>query len=171
MDSNNIFSRRTFGVNNKVWLTITILAIIAVGILSYTSIEKDNCVSFNIDVGEGIHLNDDYYFIGEKIPFKTSTSSSKITWNFNDSSNEVVAKDFVIHTFTREGQYYVTASTNPGCESIRLITVIDRSKEGLVIDTAANAPAPQFKEIIGTSSTFTGREEEFLPPPFGRFYL
>ncbi|MEO6719673.1 MAG: PKD domain-containing protein [Ferruginibacter sp.] len=167
MDSNNIFSRRTLGVNNKVWLTISILAVITVGVLSYTSIDKDNCLSFTIDVGEGVHMNDDYFFTGEKIPFKTSISNSRITWNFNDSSNAVVGKDFITHTFTREGKYYITASTNPGCESLRLITIIDRSKEGLAIDTVASAIAPQLREIIGTSSTFTSREEEFMPPPLG----
>ena len=166
MDRNNIFSRRTFGVNNKVWITIITLVVVAAGVLSYTRLDKDNCLSFIIDVGKGVHLNDDYYFVGESIPFKTSISPLQITWNFNDSSNTVLGKDFIAHTFTREGQYYVTASTNPGCESLRLVTIVDRSKQEAAPDSAASAATTISREIIGTSSTFTGRDEEFMLPDF-----
>ena len=161
MNNDKKIRRKTLGLDNRIWLALLILAIACGGILSYKITDKDDCTPFNIDAGSGKNLNDDVYPIGEVITFRASIPSQKILWNFNDGSQTATGAAVVSHKFVNEGQYYVTATSKPGCEALRLIYVTDPSKIVTRDTVTTQTPA---KEIIGTASTFTDREEEFVSP-------
>ena len=158
MDNEQKVSRKFLGMNSKVWLVIIIMLIISGGFVGYTMLKNEECVPIDFNVGVAPRLNDNFYYVGEEIPFKASRASNRISWNFNDDSDSIVGKAFVTHKFSKEGYYYVTLSTSLDCEAIRLVTIRNRNGSDTAEVAAMN------KEIIGTSSTFSGREEEFISP-------
>src|SRR6186713_3214353 len=123
MDNEQKVSRKFLGMNSKVWLVIIIMLIISGGIVVYTMLKNEECVPIDFNVGVAPHLNDNFYYVGEEIPFKASRASNRISWNFNDDSDSIVGKAFVTHKFSKEGYYYVTLSTSLDCEAIRLVTI------------------------------------------------
>ncbi|MEO6718943.1 MAG: hypothetical protein ABIN67_01215 [Ferruginibacter sp.] len=158
MSNYKIFTRRTMGLDNRVWRTMIILGAVSLLLLSYTIIDREDCSPITFDVGSRTHLNDSIYYTNENIAFNSSVSSANLTWDFNDNTDHIFGKAFTTHKFTKEGKYYVTASTRQGCEFGRLITIKSRPAESSVTSIAKR------REVVGTASTFTGREEEFISP-------
>ena len=135
---------------------LTIITLSA-GMLGYSIINREKCIPFSIDPGKNIHA-DSFYFTGESIKFFASVFSDDISWDFKDNSTGNSKGRFVTHSFNREGDYYVTANINAGCEYGKMITVKNKPGSGIADETAAT------KEIIGAVSTYVGKEEEYISP-------
>ena len=156
MNSYNIFNRKIMGLDTRVWRTMFFVIIVSTGILGYKFLDKDACIPFKIDTGKNAHA-DSFYFIRENIKFFASVSTENVSWDFKDNSTSTSHGRVVTHSFQNEGQYYVTAIVNAGCEETRLITVKNRPKPGFVNE-------PLGREIIGPSATYAGQEEEYISP-------
>ena len=152
MDNEQKVSRKFLGMNSKVWLVIIIMLIISGGFVGYTMLKNEECVPIDFNVGVAPHLNDNFYYVGEEIPFKASRASNRISWNFNDDSDSIVGKAFVTHKFSKEGYYYVTLSTSLDCEAIRLVTIRNRNgsdtAEVAAMNKSIDADLPRLNAIL-----------------------
>ncbi len=157
MTTSRIFNRRIMGLDIGVWRVLIFTVIFSMGLLSYKIFKKDDCTPFKIDIRGNSHLTDSVFFTGDNIKFIASISSEEIIWNFKDNSRGKTKGSYVMHTFTKEGKYYVTAN-NKECEEGKLITIKNKPKTGN-FETHSNV-----REILGTSSTFAGKIEEYISP-------
>src|SRR6187399_3265243 len=107
MSTYSIFSRRILGLDTRVWRLMLIVLVLSFGLLSYKIINKDKCIPFYIEIGRKSHIADTFYFTGENIRFIASISSEDLSWDFNDNSTVTTKGSFVVHTFKKEGKYYV----------------------------------------------------------------
>ena len=146
--SKRILTRKTAGLDHRVWRTMLLLFILAAGLLSYTLIDTPKCtpVDFKIKTID----NDTLYETGEILSFSSSRFEKDISWDFNDNGTKGEGT-FVTHRFTTEGKYFIKVTVNSDCQLIRPITI-----RKAVPDEKDNKI-----QIEGNSSTFVGVSESF----------
>lgn len=126
MNSYKIYTRKTMGLDNRVWRFMFGIIILAVLLLSYRISDKKKCVSFSFEVRSlGMHSPDTFY-TNEPISFVASVNSKDISWDFND--NSAGTGPSVTHQFLNEGIFLVTASSNSLCKAEKQITITNHPK-------------------------------------------
>ncbi|MEO6328783.1 MAG: PKD domain-containing protein [Ginsengibacter sp.] len=150
MNPYRIYTRKTMGLDNRVWRLMFVIILLSVGLLSYRLLDKEKCISFSFAVKAlGLHTNDVFY-TGETLSFIASTPSKEISWNFGDNTGSLGAT--VYHQFLKEGIYLVTAGSNSLCKIEKEITV---KNQPVVVQSADNAAGT----IAGRVSCYTYEEQ------------
>ena len=157
--SNRIFTRKILGLDQRVWLTMGILSILTLGLLSYKLIDKKRCSAFSIKVVSRLNFAGTTHYTGTNIFFEANSSNENVSWTFGDKSRHKGKGLEVNHKFMASGKYYISASINGECETGQFITIEDKPAPSQIKnDTLVT------KEIVGPSSTFQGKKEEFFSP-------
>lgn len=146
--SNRILTRKTAGLDHRVWRTMLILFILAAGLLSYKLIDTPKCtpVDFKIKTID----NDSVYVTGEILSFSTLRFEKDVSWDFGDNGLKGEGT-FVTHRFTTEGKYFIKVTVNSDCQIIRPITVrkaLPEARDNKI-------------QIEGNTSTYVGVSESF----------
>ena len=161
MNPNRIFTKKTMGLDNRVWRLLFAMILLPLGLLSYRLMDEKKCTSFSITVKTlGVHSNEVFY-TGETLSFIASTSSKDISWDFGDNTSDVGAS--VHHEFLKEGIFLVTAKSNTLCQTEKLITI---KKRPVVVQQSENTAA----SIAGPSSCYTFTEQIFTFPGTAQSY-
>jgi hypothetical protein len=148
MNSKRILTRKTLGLDHRVWRVMIVLFLLSAGLYSYTLIDTPKCteVDFKIKTID----NDSVYYTDEILSFSTLRFEKNITWDFNDNSPAGTGT-FITHRFATEGKYFIKVTVNSDCPFTRPITVRKAVVETL--DTK--------EQIDGHASTFVGASESF----------
>lgn len=161
MNPNQIFTRKTMELDNRVWRLMLIVIFLSMGLLSYRLLDKEKCTSFSVKVKTlGLHANDVFY-TGETLSFIASIPSKDISWNFGDHTGSLGAT--VYHQFLKEGTFIITAGSNALCTTEQEITIKNRpvvikSLDSIVGNIAGPSSCYTFTEQI---FTFTGSAKSY----------
>lgn len=111
-----IYTRSRMGIDNKVWLTLLITALISVGLFSFKIATTEPCYDINLTLkGVVEHPYANNYFIGETIIFKANMKKAqKVEWDFGDGTPVRIGEK-ATHSFIKEGNFLVTATVNGKC--------------------------------------------------------
>ena len=157
--SNRIFTRKILGLDQRVWLTMGILSILTLGLLSYKLIDKKRCSAFSIKVVSRLNFAGTTHYTGTNIFFEANSSNENVSWTFGDKSRDKRKGLEINHKFMTSGKYYISASINGECETGQFITIEDKPAPSQIKNDT-----PVTKDIVGPSSTFQGKKEEFFSP-------
>jgi PKD domain len=148
MNSERILTRKTLGLDHRVWRVMILLIVLSTGLYSYTLIDTPKCteVDFKIKTID----NDSVYYTDEILSFSTLRFEKNITWDFGDNSPAGTGT-FITHRFATEGKYFIKVTVNSDCPFTRPITV-----RKAVVETLDSK-----EQIDGHNSTFVGASESF----------
>jgi len=148
MNSERILTRKTLGLDYRVWRVMLVLFVLSTGLFSYKLIDKPKCIQ--VDFKIKTIDNDSVYYTDEILSFSTLRFEKNITWDFGDNSPSGTGT-FITHRFAKEGKYFIKVTVNSDCGFTRPITI-----RKAVVET------PDAKEQIdGHNSTFVGARESF----------
>lgn len=166
MNANRIYTRKLLGLDNKVWLFMISVIILAIGLLSYRLADRKECIPFTFSI-KAINIHTDgFFYTDETLSFSASIKTQNIQWDFGDNSRPQTGQ-FVTHRFTKEGKFFINASTVPGCETIKEITVKAPLPTPLAIDSSR---VDTGEKIIGHTTTFSGTNEVYVCAAIGNSY-
>ena len=154
MNSNSIYTRKTFGLDKTVWLVMLAAIIIPSGLLSYTLISKKDCVPVKFTFSSFSTHAGNIFRTDETISF--NASSKDITWDFGDHSGNAYGQYFE-HKFLSQGDYYVKAKSDLGCDTIQKIVIVKPKQDSII-------------EITGPDNTVTGSTVYFKYPVKANHY-
>ena len=166
MNANRIYTRKILGLDNMVWMFMILIIIMAIGLLSYRLVDRKECIPFTFNIKAPTMHTDGIFYTDETLSFSASLNTQNIQWDFGDNSRSE-AGQYVSHRFTKEGKYFVTASTVPGCETIQEINVKAPLSAPLAFDSTT---VDAGEKIIGHTTTFTGTTEVFVCSEIGTSY-
>lgn len=148
MNSERILTRKTLGLDHRVWRVMIVLFVLSVGLYSYTLIDKPKCmpVDFKIKTID----NDSVYSTDEILSFSSMRFEKNITWDFGDNSPNGTGT-FITHRFATEGKYFIKVTVNSDCQFIKPITV-----RKAIVETVNSR-----EQIDGHPSTFVGASESY----------
>jgi PKD domain len=148
MNSERILTRKTLGLDHRVWRVMIVLFVLSIGLYSYTLIDTPKCtpVDFKIKTID----NDSVFSTDEILSFSSLRFEKNITWDFGDNSPAGTGT-FVTHRFAVEGKYYIKVTVNADCQFTKPITVRKAIVEN--INTK--------DQIDGHPSTFVGTGENY----------
>jgi hypothetical protein len=148
MNSERILTRKTLGLDHRVWRVMIVLFVLSIGLYSYTLIDKPTCtpVDFKIKTID----NDSVYSTDEILSFSSLRFEKNITWDFGDNSPSGTGT-FVTHRFATEGKYFIKVTVNADCQFIKPITV----RKAIVENISTK------EQIDGHPSTFVGAGESY----------
>ncbi|MBK8521001.1 MAG: PKD domain-containing protein [Chitinophagaceae bacterium] len=155
MKAQRIFTRQVYGLDYRVFRSILVIVLLAIGLLSYRLLDKKECVPINFTVKTITHHTDSSYSAGESLSFIAAATGDEITWDFGDDAEKVTGQ-YVSHKYLSTGTFIVTASTGNSCQTVRKIIIKLPSEL-----TRSNEPVIAGEEIIGPFATSTGVEESF----------
>lgn len=149
MNSERILTRKTLGLDHRVWRVMIVLFVLSIGLFSYTLIDKPTCtpVDFKIKTID----NDSVYSTDEILSFSSLRFEKNITWDFGDNS-PIGSGTFLTHRFATEGKYFIKVTVNSDCQFIKPITVRKAVVASLISDK---------EQIDGHPSTFVGAGESY----------
>jgi hypothetical protein len=149
MNSQRILTRKTLGLDHRVWRVMVVLFVLSIGLYSYTLIDKPKCtpVDFKIKTID----NDSVFSTDEILSFSSLRFEKNITWDFGDNS-PMGTGTFITHRFATEGKYFIKVTVNSDCQFIKPITVRKAVVESLISDK---------EQIDGHPSTFVGAGESY----------
>ena len=148
MNSNNFYTRKKFGLDNRVWYVMLTVIVVSIGLLSYQLADTKKCVPIHFTFRRLLAAESDtavsVFHVGETIMFSASKNPDIISWDFDDNSG-VQYGQFINHEFKMERDYYVTARVGRGCNDVQKISIIKAAE-------AASAPSSD-QIITGGDST------------------
>jgi PKD domain len=149
MNSERILTRKTLGLDHRVWRVMILLLVLSVGLFGYTLIDTKKCipVDFKIKTID----NDSVYYTDEILSFSTLRFEKNITWDFNDNSPTGTGT-FITHRFATEGKYFIKVTVNSDCQFVKPITV-----RKAIVESLTNTK----EQIDGHPSTFVGAGETY----------
>lgn len=111
-----IYTRSRMGIDNKVWLTLLITALISVGLLGFRIATTEPCYEIHLTLkGVVEHPFANNYYVGESIIFKANMKKEqKVEWDFGDGTPLRIGEK-ATHSFIKEGNFLVTATVNGRC--------------------------------------------------------
>jgi PKD repeat protein len=111
-----IYTRSKMGIDNKVWLTLLITALISVGLFGFKIATTEPCYDIKLTLkGVVEHPFANNYFVGESIIFKANMKKAqKVEWDFGDGTPVRVGEK-ITHNYAKEGNFLVTATVNGKC--------------------------------------------------------
>ncbi|MBK8786671.1 MAG: PKD domain-containing protein [Chitinophagaceae bacterium] len=150
MNIERILTRKTLGLDHRVWRVMILLFVLSIGLFSYTLIDTKKCipVDFKIKTID----NDSVFSTDEILSFSSLRFEKNITWDFGDNSPNGTGT-FVTHRFAKEGKYFIKVTVNSDCQFVKPITVRKAIVESL---TSTNR-----EQIDGHPSTFVGAGETY----------
>lgn len=116
------FTRFYQGLDKRIWLTIALLSLLALGLLGFKIVTYQSCNLVNIQLkGVVPHDYQNHYFVGESIIFNiTDPNAKNVVWDFGDGTALTQGKK-QIHSYVHEGTFLVTVRVNGKCaQSVNL---------------------------------------------------
>ena len=112
MNAASIYTKRLWGLDKNVWLTLLIMVIISIGLLGYSLVGKEAFIPVNLSIKSFENRPDGIFFKNEVLRFSaTSPRAKNIVWDFGDNSAEGEGFN-VTHTYQKDGKYLVTVAVN-----------------------------------------------------------
>ena len=143
------------GLDYRVWRVLLVMVIISLGLLGYRFMEEKKCKPVSISIKSINEHTDSIFLAGETLTFIALTEANDVSWDFGDHSAKESGQ-YIKHQYQSNGVFYITASTGKSCEATRQITIKPITEIQQKADKVVTG-----EEIIGPSSTFTGKEEMF----------
>jgi PKD repeat protein len=159
MTATSMSAHKKMHLDKKVWLVLLITCLASIALLGYAFVIKEKCVPFSINA-QGI-MAEGSYETSEPVFFRASlTNDSRITWDFGDGSEKQKSESVIVkHTYTKEGNFTVTAMSSNVCSSAEFkINVRKGSNSGKFIK------APQ---IFGSTSPKAGESVSYVSDVIG----
>jgi hypothetical protein len=134
MKSYDIFTRKSWGLDIRVWLVMLALSFVSLGLIAWRFVDKTGeapCVPLKITINgkvydtgnETVNVVSDTFAVDEDLLLSTSPSSkSDITWKLS----EKIYKEqgiYFNHRFPSEGRYNIVAATDNNCVSSIVVYV------------------------------------------------
>ncbi|MEO6818177.1 MAG: PKD domain-containing protein [Ginsengibacter sp.] len=166
MNANRIYTRKLLGLDNRVWIFMIAIIILAIGLLSYTLADRKECVTFTFNIKAITNHAGNIFYTDETLSFSASEKTQNIQWDFGDNTSSQTGQN-VTHRFTKEGKYFITATIFKGCETIKEITVKAPLAAPIIIDST-NVDIGE--KIIGHLTTFSGTNEVYVCAAIGNTY-
>jgi hypothetical protein len=151
MKTYKVYTRRSMGLDLRVWRVMLLLCIASLGLLSYRFIGTKKCTPINFSVKALTEHTDSVFAAGESISFIT-TSTKEVNWDYGDNSPDESGQ-YVTHRFVKPGTYTITAFTSANCETAKRITI------ATMISRHSHDEFIPGQEIVGTNTTKPGEEE------------
>lgn len=152
----SIYTRSRMGIDFRVWLTLLITIILSALLLGFRIATDEVCYKINLDLkGIAAHEQKNTFFVGEKVAFTAGMKNVReVSWDFGDGTAAVSGTN-VTHSFTKEGNFLVTATVNGKCtESVNLhvsrVILLSGNVGNSTINTASDGT------IIGKDYAATG---------------
>lgn len=148
MNSNRFSTRKSLGLDNRVWYVMLTVIVVSIGLLSYELADTKKCVPVHFTFRRLLAAESDttvaVFRVGETIMFSASKNPDIISWDFNDNS-PIQYGQYINHEFKMERDYYVTARVGRGCNDVQKISIIKADE---------NIATPSAEQIItGGDST------------------
>ena len=161
MKTSSIFTRRSMGLDRKVWLVMSIVIILCVGLFSYRLIDKNAdkpCLPVTVMINGVINNRSLTFNMGEMLIFKATTApGDEITWDFGD--NTKIQEGFTTsHQFSKAGIYDIRVLVNKKCDNPAKVNIIKPAP--IIRDTAGNIT----ENIIGPEVASTGETLKYTTP-------
>jgi PKD repeat protein len=149
-----IYTRSRMGIDNKVWLTLLITALISVGLFSFRIATTEPCYDINLTLkGVVEHPYANNYFVGETIIFKANMKKmQKVEWDFGDGTPVRIGEK-ATHSFIKEGNFLVTATVNGKCMQSLNVHI---SQVAMSVGSAKTSATTDPNAIIGKDFAAAG---------------
>jgi PKD domain len=160
MNSYRIYSRRTMGLDNRIWFVMLGAAFLLEGFFVYKIVNPATCPSFSFSIKTLSPRTDTgtLFKKEEAISFTSSVNNENITWDFGDNTENLQGR-LVTHRFSKDGSYVVKARLNSICDFEQTITVAKDPVHVIVPVT-----------ILGSDSTVIGKDIELTCPDTASLY-
>ena len=128
--SYNLYSSKTRGLDNRVWLTMLLVLFMATGFLGYSYISTSTCRPVSVMLNNKNVQEKNIFYVGDVITMRAITGAeNRIDWSFGDDS-EKQSGIVVSHKYNSTGHYRLKAVINGNCEEIVEIKIIEQFKAG-----------------------------------------
>ncbi len=165
--SYSIYSKRRMGLDNKVWLAMLATLLLSIILFGFKIANHVRCTPVVIAAkGTMTHRSANAFYVDERISFTAAMGHlQKVEWDFGDKSAAATGEK-VIHAYTDEGVYLVTATVNGKCrESYRVVIgKMHESPSPAAIDQPQNP-------ISGKTTVYAGTLEQFTSMQSADSYL
>jgi len=152
MANSGIYTKKSFGLDKKVWLVMIITILLSLALLAYRMMDTRECTPIEFSIKSLEKHADNSFWIGETLSF-TSTAKDDITWDFGDNTPKAYAAS-VTHIYLAEGTFTVTLTNGSACDTFQQVIV----KKMVQAPISNVVPGT---EISGTTNTVAGRSETF----------
>jgi hypothetical protein len=145
-------SSSVFRIDEQVFFSMGIMAVIALAILGFRFKHKETCEEITITTTSA------NYYVKSLVSFKAETRSGKrYKWYFGDKSNPEDGGSSITHEFKNPGRYTVNVLVNGKCEQVINVDI----KEAPVVakqDLIVNIEGPD-TAYVNKPVSFTDRTE------------
>ena len=154
----SILTKRWMGLDNNVWLSMTVILLISLLLLGYNYKLKPPvtaCQPINIFVNGLSNTEKVFFDTGDPIRFRSYFSTDdEVEWDFGDGSKKVkgIAP---IHVYQKEGLYTILVTLNGKCGYDKKLLV--RAPEEVKTDNMGNV----VQDITGSDRGFIGDRMTF----------
>ena len=165
MSASSIFTRNTFGLDRRVWLTCIIAAVLSIGLLGFKIGTNVQCYTVMLTVQGGEAGRANTYYAGQPVAFTADMAKAKkVVWDFGDNTKGETGAT-VRHAFEKEGSYTVTVTVNGGCsESVTVFIVPPKPVN------AGQTTAPTSDNIFGPDAPAAGEPVRYTAAGMGQSY-
>jgi len=158
MNQSRIFTKRSMGIDNKVWLTMLTVVIICLGLMSYKIIARNTdkpCIPVTMLINGKENSIASSYNTNEPLLFRASTApGSEVIWDFGDNTKK--EEGFTTsHIYKKEGTFPITITINGKCPNYIKVNVI--KPVPVIRDTAFRI----LQSITGPEQTIEGQPALF----------
>jgi PKD repeat protein len=149
-----IYTRSRMGIDNKVWLTLLITALISVGLFGFKIATTEPCYDIKLTLkGVVEHPFANNYFVGESIIFKANMKKTqKVEWDFGDGT-PIRTGEKATHSYIKEGNFLVTATVNGKCMQSLNVHI---SQVAMSVGTATTSATADPNAIVGKDFAAAG---------------
>jgi hypothetical protein len=115
MENSSIFPKR---IDEKVTITMMIVAILSLGLMAYRYSNRTTCASF------GLLAKAKHFYTGEVIKFETDIVKYKtLRWNFGDNQHDDTRTSSAVHAYDEPGEYIVSLTADGTCTEYTSIMI------------------------------------------------
>lgn len=115
MENSSIFHKR---IDEKVTITMMIVAILSLGLMAYRYSHRTTCSSFSVTAKAK------HFYTGEVIRFETDIVQHKtLRWNFGDNQHDDTRASSAVHAYDEPGEYIVALTVDGTCTEYTSIMI------------------------------------------------
>jgi hypothetical protein len=146
----SILTRKIWGIDVHVWLTMLTIIVISAGILIFKITKNVECKLFDTLVSDDSGSNTNSLYVNENVVF-TANVSGNVEWDFGDGAK--VKGTHVKHVFLNGGKQTITVSSNGRCQQLITLIIFKNAPNPSDQPEANPIWAPE-KAVVGKKVTF-----------------
>ena len=158
MKNSAIFTKKSMGLDNKVWVSMLIVILLSFGLYGYRLIDNSinkACIPVAVKINGQLNTDSLTFSINERLFFSASNvPGSDVNWFFSDN-NEKQEGYTTSHIFRKTGIFQINITVNGKCDNFTKVHIIKPAP--VVIDSSGNI----IEYIKGPDNTQTGKEVIF----------